>query len=169
MAFGKLMFVCNFFLLSCFSFYAFLFMEHLKIGSLNVNGLRDRKKQTLVSEYFNIKNIAVGFLQETHSNMSNESEWGLWRKGDYVLSHGSNVSAGVAILFHSTLKAKIVSRYHIEPGRLLLVRAEINNFHFLFVNMYAPNGGTERVILFEKLARGLIILLLQLYGIKWLY
>ncbi len=89
-------------------------MEHLKIGSLNVNGLREWKKQTLVSEYFNIKSIAVGFLQETHSNMSNESEWGLWRKGDYVLSHGSNVSAGVAILFHSTLKAKIVSRYDVD-------------------------------------------------------
>lgn len=57
-------------------------MEHLKVGCLNVNGLRDRKKQTLVSEYFNIKNIALGFLQETHSYMSNESEWGLWWKGE---------------------------------------------------------------------------------------
>lgn len=66
-------------------------------------------------------------------------------------SHGSNVSAGVAIMFNSALKAKILSRFDIEPGRLLLVRAEINNFHFLFVNMYAPNGGTERVILFEMI------------------
>lgn len=128
-------------------------MEYLKIGSLNVNGLRDRKKQALVSEYFNIKNIAVGFLQETHSNASNESEWGLWWKGEYVLSHGSNVSAGVAILFNPTLKIKIVSTYDIEPGRLLLVRVEIQNFLFLFVNIYAPNGGTERVLLFEKLGR----------------
>ncbi len=45
------------------------------------------------------------------------------------------------------------TRYDIEPGRLLLVRDEIYNFHFLFVNMYAPNGGPERVLLFEKLAR----------------
>ncbi len=30
---------------------------------------------------------------------------------EIVLSHDSNVSAGVAILFHSTLKAKILSRY----------------------------------------------------------
>ncbi len=45
MAFGRLMFLCNFFLLSCFSFYSFLFMEHLKIGYLNVNGLRDRKNR----------------------------------------------------------------------------------------------------------------------------
>ncbi len=89
-------------------------MEHLKIGSLNVNGLRDRKKQILVSEYFNIKNIAVGFLQETHSNMRT------W-KGEHVLSHGSNVSTGVAILFNSTLKVNFLSRYDVEPGRLLLV------------------------------------------------
>lgn len=52
-------------LLSILSIYL---MEYLRIGSLNVNGLRDNKKQALVSEIFNIKNIAVGFLSETHSN-----------------------------------------------------------------------------------------------------
>lgn len=80
------LYLCVFFLFFCCSFYPSYLMEYLRIGSLNVNGLRDKKKQALVSEYFNIKNIAVGFLQETHSNISNESEWGLWWKGEYVKS-----------------------------------------------------------------------------------
>lgn len=62
-----------------------------------------------------------------------EFEWGLCWKGAYVLSYGSNVSAGVAILFNLTLKAKIVSIYHVEPGRLLLVKAETYNFNFPFL------------------------------------
>ncbi len=39
------------------------------------------------------------FLQETHSDINNEVDWGLWSDGQFVLSHGTNLSAEVAILF----------------------------------------------------------------------
>ncbi len=68
----------------------------------------------------------------------------------YVLSHGTNLSAGVAVLFSPTVNVKVLSKNEVEPGRFLIVKAEISNFKFLFVNIYAPNVGAERSLLFKK-------------------
>lgn len=121
------------------------------MGSLNINGMRDGRKNGVLSEIINLKELSVIFLQETHSTKSNETEWGLWWKGEYILSHGTNLSAGVAILFSPTVKTKFLSINEIIAGRLLVVNAEICNLNFLFVNIYAPNVGAERVDFFNKL------------------
>lgn len=76
-------------------------MEILRVGSLNVNGMRGMKKRVFLSEIINLKELNVIFLQETHSNLDNEVDWGLWWKGEHFLSHGNNLSAGVAIFFCS--------------------------------------------------------------------
>ncbi len=57
----------------------------------------------------------------------------------------------MAVLFSPALKVKILRKTEIEPGRLVAVRAEISNLSFLFVNIYAPNSGTDRLQLFVKL------------------
>ncbi len=93
------------------------------MGSLNVNGMRDGRKNRLLSEIIHIKDIGVILLQETHSDQSNEAEWGLWWEGEHILSHGSNFSAGVAVLFSPNVKVKILAKHEVEPGRLLIVRA----------------------------------------------
>lgn len=67
------------------------------------------------------------------------------------LSHGSNLSARVGILFSPSVKAKCLFKEEIEPGRLLAVIVEINNLHFVCINMYAPNGGSDRIKIFSKL------------------
>lgn len=90
-------------------------------------------------------------MQETHSNLDNEVDWGLWWKGEHFLSHGNNLSAGVAILFAPSLNFSILWKNELEPGRLLNIRAEIHNMNFIFVNIYAPNSGIERIRLFSKL------------------
>lgn len=72
-------------------------MEVLRVGSLNINGGRDGCKRALVLETIEQKKRNVIFLQETHSDIANELEWGLWWKGQYILSHKTNVSAGLAI------------------------------------------------------------------------
>lgn len=48
---------------------SYLSMQNLKIGSLNINGGRDRQKRALISEVATQKRINVLFLQETHSNL----------------------------------------------------------------------------------------------------
>ncbi len=141
----------NFFFLYVFLFLSLFVMETLRVGSLNINGLREEKKRNLLLEFIRIKYLSIVFLQETHSTVSNEVDWGLWWEGERVLNHGTNVSAGVAVLFSPALKVNILSKIEIEPGRLVAVRAEIRNLSFLFVNIYAPNSGADRLQLFVKL------------------
>ena len=128
-----------------------LSMRSLKIGSLNINGGRDRHKRALISEVFTQKRVDVLFLQETHINPADEIDWGLWWEGSWALSHGTNLSAGVAVLFRENANVTVLSSTEVVKGRLLIVRAEIESSVFCFVNIYAPNQGTERVGFFTLL------------------
>ena len=134
-------------------FFLFVFcsdftMRKLNAGSLNINGGRDSKKRVIIAEISAQKHINVLFLQETHSTASDEVDWGLWWRGPHALSHGSNVSAGVAVLFTESINATIISVSELVKGRLLIVRAEIESTVLVFVNVYAPNQGSERVRFF---------------------
>lgn len=126
-------------------------MRSLKIGSLNINGGRDSHKRALVSEVSSQKRTDVLFLQVTHSAPADETDWGIWWGGPYALSHGSNVSAGVAVSFTAAAGVTIVSSTEVVNGRLLVVRAETESSVFCFVNVYAPSQGPERVIFFTQL------------------
>lgn len=66
---------------------------------LNINGARERNKLALLKECIEPKEINVMFLQETHNDPRNETDWGLWWDGESILSHGTNFSAEIAILF----------------------------------------------------------------------
>jgi len=74
-------------------------MGSLRVGSLNMNGGRDRQKREMVKEVGKINRLDAIFLQETHSIIKDEVEWGLSWGGQVFLNHGSNLSGGVAILF----------------------------------------------------------------------
>lgn len=124
-------------------------MELLKLGSLNINGGRDRNKLAMISEF--VKQVDIVFLQETHTSNDNETQWGMWWEGKYALSHGTNTSAGVAILFSKKLNVNILSVDEIVKGRALLSKVEIEGITFVLINVYAPNNGLERVVFFMEL------------------
>ena len=71
--------------------------------------------------------------------------------GQHVLSHGSNLSAGVAVLFSHSLNMKILSSTEIVAGRFLIIRVEIQNIIFNLINVYAQNQGPERITLLKLL------------------
>lgn len=74
------------------------------------------------------KKLDIIFLRETHGDGDNEVDWGLWRRGLYTPSNGTNLSAGVATLFCSGLHVKVTSTTDIIAGRTLAVRAEVSLF-----------------------------------------
>lgn len=115
-----------------------------------------RQKRALISEISSQKGVDVLFLQETHSSPADEVDWGLWWEGSYTLSHGTNFSAGVAVLFRTTVNATVLSFNKVVKGRLLIVRAEIESIVFCFVTVYGPNQGRERVVFFTLLKNKLI-------------
>lgn len=138
--------------LICFSFLSPLFfMNRLRVGTLNINGGRDRKRQAVVIQYIKQKNIDVAFLQETHSDEDNMIEWRMRWENQLFFSHGTNFSTGVAILISSRLKVNVTRSIEIEQGRVIMIQAEIERQHFLFLNVYASNKGSERVKTFYKI------------------
>ncbi len=134
-----------------FSFLSYLLMDILRVGSLNVNGGRDRNKRAIIAEYAYLKDINVMFLQETHSDSQNEVELYRWWEGECILSHGTNLSAGVAIIFSKHLDLNILSTIELEKGRILMAIVDIKELKFLFINVYAPNVGLQRIELFGRL------------------
>lgn len=58
-----------------------------------------------------------------------------------LLSHWSNFSAGVAILFSDRLRATLTLSIELERGQVLMEQAEIRGTGFLFVNVYVSNIG----------------------------
>ncbi len=92
-------------------------MERLQIGCLNINGGWDRDKRGMVAELSRTKSIDVLLLQETRSSVDNEADWGVGWAGQVFLSHGTNLSAGVAILFSQRLQPTNVSLCNVEQGR----------------------------------------------------
>lgn len=85
--------------------------------------------------------------------MDNLVDWGLWWRGTHILSHGTNRSAGLAVLFTPELAVGVISQKEVCKGRLLVVRATIHGLAFM--NVYAHNTGRKRVGLFEAMKQEL--------------
>lgn len=83
---------------------------------------RNQLKRLLVSNMVSQKKPDVLFLQEIliHIDKNKEVDWGLWWTGWVGLSPGTNLSAGVAILFSLRLDMRVASTTEIVPGRVLV-------------------------------------------------
>lgn len=131
-----------------------LLMTTLNIGTFNINGCRGSEKRMALFDYLRLKKADVILLQETHTDQQNEVQWvGDW-KGDVLLSHGTNISAGVAILFSPSVCSQ-ADMVEVMPGRILRADIVLGDTHFSFFNVYAPNVGRERIIFFRILSNAL--------------
>ncbi len=118
------------------------------MGTINMNGGRDKNKRAVLSKYIHTKNFNITFLQETHSDQIDEIDWRMWWEGNIFFSHGSKLSGGIAILFGKNINMTVVSTCEIEKGRALALQVEIMGLLFVFINIYAPNNGSERISFF---------------------
>ena len=100
---------------------------------LNINGARDAGKRSVLGDYVKQKKVQVLFLQETHSDVLNDVDWELFVPG---------------------LSVKLCSS-KVCRGRLLVVKAEINNMGFVFINVYVPNTARASGVLFGCLRQEL--------------
>lgn len=78
--------------------------------------------------------------------------------GNSVLSHGTNTSDGIAILFSKEMNVNIlvVEMVKMVKGRILLLKVEYEGSVFELINVYAPNNGPERVKYFLKLRNAMM-------------
>ena len=123
----------------------------LTIGTLNLNGARDKMKRLTLIDFINLKKINVMLIQETHSDKTNEVDWRREWNGQIFFSHKSSVSGGVAILFS---KDSLLLSCHVQDiveGRLLMIKAVFESHTMVFLNVYAPTNGADRVTFFSKI------------------
>ena len=132
-------------------------MDTLRVGSLNINGARDVYKREMLKQHMQHKKLDVLFLQETHSDEDDEVQWKMWWEGSLFLSHGSNVSAGVAVLFSPGLSLCLTSSKEVCKGRMLITHCKVHQQEYIFVNVYAPNVGKDRGLFFSTLKHELAL------------
>ena len=84
------------------------------------------------------KGTDVMFVQETHSDILNEPEW---RK----VWGGGTKRGGVGILFSIYFCPVSFEVEHVVDGRLMVVRTGFEHFNIVFMKVYAPVKGPDRV------------------------
>lgn len=125
-------------------------MGAIRVGTLNLNGVRCMQKRALLFELIHQKNIDVTFVQETHSDNLNEIDWKKEWQGEAYLTHLNSVRGGVAILFAKNFLPTACEIKQVIPGRLLALKAKFEKFNLIFLNVYAPVNGAERVLFFRN-------------------
>lgn len=130
----------------------------MNLCSINVRGLRDNTKTKALFLFCTSSNTDIVFLQEIHSDIEDEKLWkSQWGDAIYF-SHGSNHSAGVAILlkrFNGDIVESIVS----NEGRWIILVLKVDNFLFIICNVYGPNRATQAKDMFLELSLKLDILM----------
>lgn len=71
--------------------------------------------------------------------------------GQVVLSPNSTNSAGVGVFFSSRFNPISYTVEEVIKGRFLLIRAQFEKYTVVFINVYAPTRGSDRVAFFSEL------------------
>lgn len=89
-------------------------------------------------------------LQETHSAIEDEKFWkSQWGETIYFC-HGTNHSAGVAILLNK-FNGNVIESILSNEGRSNILVLEVDNTKFIICNVYGPNRGNLARNMFENL------------------
>ena len=97
------------------------------------------------------RRFQVIFLQEVYSSRSLERVWSAEWGGKVVYSHGSKDSSGTLVLFNPSLDVEVENHETDQRGRLIILRAKIDEYRFIFINVYAPNqGGLEALPMIQR-------------------
>ena len=136
----------------CLKTYIVLLMSFLSVATLNVNGLRNNLKRSVLFEFLERKKFDLIFLQETHSEMDDEVIWSNQWHGNSVFNHGNRQSRGVAILtsFKSGLNVDNIEKDN--DGRWLKGEINWNNINIFVASVYAPNEPRQKMYFLDELA-----------------
>ncbi len=125
---------------------------NVKLFSLNVKGIRGTEKRRNVFNWLSKKNSDIFLLQETYSTENISKYFSMSWKGESLLSHGTNHSKGVAILFKKHLDYEIINKHIDDDGRYIICDLKVRGTPVILVNIYAPCGKSkDQVPFYDKL------------------
>ena len=128
-------------------------VNHLKIVTCNVRGIKQTVKRHQLFKYFHEKQYNIVLLQETHSVKSKEKIWRNEWGGKIVFGHGASNARGTAILFAKGVNPEIHNTIRDENGRVLVTKFNLGEREFLITNIYAPN--TDDPVFFSEVLQNI--------------
>jgi exonuclease III len=132
-------------------------MTELSIITLNVNGIRDYKKRSILFDFLKRGKYNVIFLQETH--ITSVDECVLWNRESGFKGYwsvGTTSSCGVGILLRDSARFKHCTFCCDGEGRITTLDCCFNNQDFRFISIYVPTDGSQRIEYFQNLDRHLV-------------
>lgn len=123
-------------------------MFSCSFATLNVRGLKEMLKRKAVFLFLKGQNKNCILLQETHSSNLDVNFWtNQW--GDRILfSHGTNRSAGVAVLFNK-FQGDIIT-YEVDgDGHWIIAVLKVGNDFIIMINVYGHKTNSQNENMFE--------------------
>ena len=112
---------------------------NFNVLTLNVRGLRNPVKRRSIFCFLKDQNCEAYLLQETYSELSDESIWRSEWGGVIFFSHGSTHSKGVCILMNPSLNCDFDNLQKDQNGRIVSVDLSLSGSKFSLCNIYVPN------------------------------
>lgn len=129
-------------------------MDSLNCITLNVRGLRNKKKRECLFAYLENKNIDIACIQETYCTADFQNVFSLNWKGKIYHSYTTSVhSRGVCILISDKVDFKLIDIHCDRDGRKLMVNIQIDDNYFTVMSIYCPNKGNERSAFLKQLVK----------------
>ena len=130
--------------------------DSFKLISLNVRGLKNKRKMENIFYWLRKQNCDIAFLQETHChNRQDEYCWGKEWDGQSVWGWGTNNSKGVAILFNRKNKHDFDIIERDMNGWIIVIDVKFHNNMYRLINIYAPNHPLGRETFFQNTVNNL--------------
>lgn len=107
--------------------------------SLNARGLRDPIKRKATFLFLKNERAHCYLIQESHSNETDEKIWSNQWGDKIYFSHGTNRSAGVAILLNN-FPGKVIATKKDSSGHWIICIFELNNRFLILGNIYGHNN-----------------------------
>uniref|UniRef100_A0A3B1K8S2 Endonuclease/exonuclease/phosphatase domain-containing protein n=1 Tax=Astyanax mexicanus TaxID=7994 RepID=A0A3B1K8S2_ASTMX len=128
-------------------------MADLKVGTLNVRGLKNGDKRRAVFGSLRDTKLDLVFLQECHIDSEDtRRRFGEdWQWGPSVWSAGTGRGDGVGLIFRSHDFA-VTAVLSVVPGRVICTDGTWRGLRFRAVGVYAPSRIGERRGFFGALA-----------------
>lgn len=128
----------------------------LKIGSLNVRGIRNSVKRLAIFENMRGQNFDIIFLQEAYCTEEIKTKWEEEWGGVCVFSNGSIHSCGTIIMFKKNLDIEIIEKVIDQKGRYVFLKVKFHNCEMYLGNIYSPTIQTGKNLFYKKIIETLV-------------
>ena len=122
-----------------------------KVVSLNVRGMRDQAERRSIFSYLKDRKASIYFLQETYSELKDETIWQKRMGCQMYFSHGSRHSKGTCISIDLSITYNVQYSFSNNSGKIVLITVSINGQKVSFCNIYAPNNPSEQLEFIQEL------------------